>query len=144
MTKRQETGNANTKFGKLTHKYKSALAAIAASLMLMTVPAVAGTTVSASLNIRTGPGTDFRVVDVLSRGEHVEVHDCHRGWCRISHHGPDGWVSARYLSNAPRTHIIIISTPTYHVRSRDYRPNYFHRKSVVSAPTFNFYFNYNN
>ncbi|MHA6300242.1 SH3 domain-containing protein [Devosia sp. CAU 1758] len=52
-----------------------------------------------SLNVRSGPGVRYRAVDVLDRGERVEVERCQSGWCRISHSGPDGWVSARYLSN---------------------------------------------
>lgn len=55
---------------------------------------------TAALNVRSGPGTGYRAVDVLDRGERVQVERCQSGWCRISHSGPDGWVSARYLSNA--------------------------------------------
>ena len=53
-----------------------------------------------ALNVRSGPGTGYRAVDVLDRGERVQVERCQSGWCRINHNGPDGWVSARYLANA--------------------------------------------
>ncbi len=57
-----------------------------------------------SLNVRTGPGTGYRVVDTLQRGEVVEVSECNgAGWCMIQHRGPDGWVSARYLNQAERS-----------------------------------------
>lgn len=55
---------------------------------------------TASVNVRTGPGTQYRVVDTLYPGENVNIETCRsNGWCRITHTGPDGWVSARYLSN---------------------------------------------
>lgn len=55
-------------------------------------------TANVSLNVRAGPGTGYSVVDVLYDGERVTVERCSGGWCEISHRGPDGWVSARYLT----------------------------------------------
>ena len=58
---------------------------------------------TASVNVRSGPGTQYRVVDVLYPGENVNIETCRSsGWCLVSHSGPDGWVSARYLSNDGR------------------------------------------
>ncbi len=65
----------------------------------------ASATSKTSLNVRSGPGTNYRVVDSLYRGERVEVGECvSNGWCYITHKGPDGWVSAKYLraATAPR------------------------------------------
>jgi uncharacterized protein YraI len=66
-------------------------------LFLSTVSAlayVAAATVS--LNVRSGPGTSFGVVDVLYAGEPVEVTECaSNGWCYIQHSGPNGWVSSK-------------------------------------------------
>jgi hypothetical protein len=50
------------------------------------------------VNVRSGPGTQYAVVDQLYRGENVDVSRCTGGWCRVSHSGPDGWVSANYLA----------------------------------------------
>jgi uncharacterized protein YraI len=50
------------------------------------------------VNVRRGPGTNYGVVDQLRRGESVDVRGCSGGWCQIVHSGPDGWVSASYLS----------------------------------------------
>jgi uncharacterized protein YraI len=50
------------------------------------------------LNVRSGPGTQYRVVDVLQRGERVEVDYCRGSWCLVNKRGRDGWVSANYLS----------------------------------------------
>lgn len=51
-----------------------------------------------AVNVRSGAGTRYRAVDALRTGERVRVNRCRSGWCEISHTGPDGWVSARYLS----------------------------------------------
>lgn len=53
------------------------------------------------LNVRSGPGTSYGVVDTLAPGEEVEVTECAaNGWCFIEHTGPDGWVSSSYLAPA--------------------------------------------
>lgn len=56
------------------------------------------------LNVRSGPGTGFAVVDVLDASERVTMSECQpSGWCYITHDGPDGWVSAAYLAPVPGT-----------------------------------------
>lgn len=78
-----------------------------AKLALMTTVAAAITAdafaveaaATTSLNVRTGPGTSFAVLDTLFTGEVVDVTECQaNGWCMIYHSGPDGWVSGKYLS----------------------------------------------
>jgi hypothetical protein len=76
----------------------SALAAIA-GLSFATL--VVGAEATGSVNVRSGPGTQYGVVDTLQRGEDVNVEGCRSsGWCLIEHSGPDGWVSSRYLTNS--------------------------------------------
>jgi uncharacterized protein YraI len=53
---------------------------------------------TAQLNVRAGPGTGHHVVDVLHRGQRVVIEFCQGTWCRITKPGPNGWVSANYLS----------------------------------------------
>jgi len=65
----------------------SAVAALAA-------PGTATTTV----NVRSGPGPGYGVVDVLRRGDRVDIQDCRGSWCFVSKPGPDGWVSSQYLA----------------------------------------------
>lgn len=80
---------------------KRAMPAVLAliAIIFTAIPALAATAVATTpVNVRSGPGTNYRVVDVLARGEEVEVIECQARWCRIRHPGPDGWVSARYLS----------------------------------------------
>lgn len=57
---------------------------------------------TSSVNVRTGPGTGYSIVDTLRPGETVAINGQSGGWCRVSKAGPDGWVSCAYLSNGPR------------------------------------------
>jgi hypothetical protein len=111
------------------------LAAAAAGMFLalgtaaaIAAPAVASTTV----NVRSGPGTGYGVVDVLRPGEPVDVSRCQGTWCYVARSGPDGWVSAAYLDADRPTRLdryddyddgFYIDGPRY----RPYRPYRFHR-----------------
>lgn len=51
------------------------------------------------LNVRTGPGSDFGVLDTLDTGELVNTTECtDSGWCYVEQDGPDGWVYSSYLT----------------------------------------------
>lgn len=75
--------------------------AFAATLVTAaTLPGIAlAATVTSSVNVRSGPGTNYAVVDTLRAGEQVDVDRCSGSWCYVEKSGPDGWVSSRYLSN---------------------------------------------
>lgn len=75
--------------------------AAAATLMLFAGTAAASAATafaSTSVNVRTGPGTGYPVIDTLRSGERVNVDYCKGVWCLVNKAGPDGWVSARYLT----------------------------------------------
>lgn len=59
-----------------------------------------------AVNVRSGPGTHFSKVDVLSSGEAVNIRECQGRWCFVEHSGPNGWVSGSYLlaSEASQPH----------------------------------------
>lgn len=77
---------------------KTIMAALGIGLLGTLAAQAAQSTVA--LHVRAGPSTGYNVVDTLYAGENVNVEQCRsNGWCRISHSGPDGWVSARYLTN---------------------------------------------
>ncbi len=59
----------------------------------MAAPAFA----TSNVNVRSGPGTSYGVIDTLRRGEPVDVQYCQGSWCFVDKRGPDGWVSANYL-----------------------------------------------
>ncbi len=66
---------------------------------LLSTSALAAEAVSGA-NVRSGPGASFGIVDTIATGESVTVTECaSNGWCRISHPGPDGWVSAKLLAD---------------------------------------------
>jgi hypothetical protein len=78
-------------------KKTSALAL--ATLILSAAGALAADGVATgTVNVRTGPGSSYNKVDTLHAGEEVDIGQCQSGWCYIEHSGPDGWVSANYLS----------------------------------------------
>lgn len=52
-----------------------------------------------ALNVRTGPGTSYRVVAALSPNQIVQVGQCNSSntWCEVTANNIRGWASARYL-----------------------------------------------
>lgn len=52
------------------------------------------------VNVRPTLGSE--AIDALAPGELVEVMECNGdGWCRVERDGPDGWVTAKYLTMRP-------------------------------------------
>ena len=73
---------------------------LAAGFALATSAALAAPgNASANANVRSGPGTGYRIVDTLKKGEYVIVKSCGAGWCLISHIGNDGYVSRSLIYN---------------------------------------------
>lgn len=90
-----------------TRKYLLNIAtaiAVAATAMVVFLPAAwaAPGVVTSNVNVRSGPGTNYNVVDTARRGQQVDVQQCQGSWCFVSKPGPDGWVSASYLSSGGR------------------------------------------
>lgn len=84
----------------MTHFSKSFAVAIAAAISLVAPAANAVEAVSTvELNVRTGPGSGFGILDTLDPGELVNTTECtESGWCYIQQDGPDGWVYSSYLT----------------------------------------------
>ena len=76
----------------------AALALIATAGAALAAPAY----VTSNVNVRSGPGTGYGVIDTIRRGEQVDVQQCSGSWCYVSKRGPDGWVSASYLERGGR------------------------------------------
>jgi len=81
------------------------LLSIAALTAAATVaaPAVASASpaqVTANVNLRTGPGTQYYPILVLPAGAPIELYGCLQGytWCDVSYGRERGWVSSRYIS----------------------------------------------
>lgn len=74
--------------------------AVAATAVVVFMPAASAApgVITSNVNVRSGPGTNFAVVDVAARGTQVDVQQCQGSWCYITKSGPDGWVSASFLA----------------------------------------------
>jgi uncharacterized protein YraI len=79
--------------------------AVAATAVVVFLPAAyaAPGTITSNVNVRSGPGTNYAVVDTVRRGTQVDVQQCQGSWCYIAKSGPDGWVSSTYLTAAGGT-----------------------------------------
>lgn len=97
------------------------LAAAATALMLAGTAAASAAPAytSTTVNVRAGAGTGYPVVDVLRRGERVDVEYCRGSWCAIEKRGADGWVNANYLTSG-----------------RDYRDDYDYYDRYDDGPDF--------
>lgn len=87
----------STKRNLLRAATATAVVCAAAVVFLPAVASAAPAEAKSTVNVRSGPGTSFAIVDSLSPGEDVEVLGCRSGWCYVEKAGPDGYVSASYL-----------------------------------------------
>lgn len=83
--------------------HKNVLKTLVAAALICTmliVPAFAeGAVVTGSeVNLRSGPGTNYRIVDCMTRGANVTVTDRSNGsWYAVDHNGVSGFMSSSYL-----------------------------------------------
>lgn len=80
---------------KLLASGLATLAIVVTTVAAMAAPAVA----TGNVNVRSGPGTGYTVVDTLRRGERVDVQQCRGSWCYVEKRGSNGWVSSNYLAS---------------------------------------------
>ncbi|MDP2409930.1 MAG: SH3 domain-containing protein [Pseudolabrys sp.] len=64
------------------------------------IAAAAPALVTADLNLRSGPGTNYGVVNVLPGGSTVDVLSCSGSWCRVGWGNSVGFASRSYLDVA--------------------------------------------
>ena len=81
--------NRNTRKMLLNVATGIAVAATAAAVFVPAAYAAPGM-VTSNVNVRSGPGTNYGVVDTVRRGSQVDVQQCQGSWCFISKPGPDG------------------------------------------------------
>jgi len=75
--------------------------AIAAGAAVMFAPAIATAApavTTSNVNVRSGPGPSFPVVDTLRGGTAVDVGQCRGDFCQVNTRSTSGWVSAGFLS----------------------------------------------
>ncbi|GHA16846.1 hypothetical protein GCM10007989_10030 [Devosia pacifica] len=73
-------------------------AAMAVTMLATSAAYAAPAQATTAVNVRSGPGTNYSVVDVLQSGQRVEIDRCSGNWCYVIKPGPDGWTSSRYLA----------------------------------------------
>ena len=60
------------------------------------------TVTGSEVNLRTGPGTNYAILDSLESGEVVTVNDCSNSyWYNVTYHGMTGFMSSYYLNILP-------------------------------------------
>lgn len=70
------------------------------------------TTKSGSLNLRSGPGTKYPIVDTIPKGASVDVWmEYPDGWDFVSYMGDQGYVSAQYMTPLPPATSLPDETP---------------------------------
>jgi|GEM_PF-5051926 len=64
-----------------------------------------GEVIADELNIRSGPGTNYTIIDSISKGHAVQVTDYTKGWSYIIYTDGGtqkrGWAASRYIRLAP-------------------------------------------
>lgn len=67
-----------------------------------------------SVNLRTGPGTNYTRITTIPAGARVNVLRCGR-WCEVVYGGRKGWASAAYIARGgvvPRGGYVILPDPS--------------------------------
>ncbi len=88
-------------------------AAVALSLFPVQAAAAAerGRVTAVDLNVRSGPGTYFGVLDVIHQGTAVTIHDRNAAgdWLRVSYNlnADWGWVSAQHIQRTSSTSVTL-------------------------------------
>ena len=95
--------------------FRSIMGGVVAAILLAVSAGQAGAApayATQTANVRSGPGTNYRVVDVLRAGDPVDIQTCQGKWCLVRKAGPNGWVSSGLLRPASGQglgpHIIIV------------------------------------
>jgi hypothetical protein len=74
----------------------------ALSLLASTIGAFADpATVTAHVNVRSGPGVSYPAVGSIMKNTTVDMGQCRADWCQVSSYNVSGWVNAQYLIDAP-------------------------------------------
>lgn len=70
---------------------------LAAGVLLASAGIASAAVVTNDLNLRSGPGTRYEVIDTMPAGAHVRVIGCGGAWCRVNWRGRVGFASASYI-----------------------------------------------
>ncbi len=76
--------------------------ALAGAALMLSAGTASAAVVTGGLNLRSGPGTNHRVINTMPAGAHVRILNCSGSWCRVAFRGERGWASANYLTGHRR------------------------------------------
>jgi len=116
---------------------KMTTTAILAAVIACTVggAALSQSFATGDVNFRTGPGVGFSRIATIPRGAPVALNGCvPAGWCNVTYGYADGWVSARYLGQAPMAALHPVNVMP--VRTVHARPAVPHHGYVQAAPVY--------
>jgi uncharacterized protein YraI len=83
--------------GEATMTLKTTLIAGAIAAGVLAPVAAEAAYVTGSVNLRTGPGTQYARITTIPAGARVNVSGC-SSWCAVNYRGIRGYVSASYVS----------------------------------------------
>lgn len=83
--------------GMLANNRLLGAAVLAAAVFIPAIASAAPAVVSASVNVRSGPGAHFTRLAAIPAWTRVNAGPCRNGWCRIGNGSGYGWISARYV-----------------------------------------------
>lgn len=85
---------------------------------LLLVPAIVQAAqgfATATVNMRSGPSTQYPAVTAIPAGESVEIHGClaEVPWCDVEFYGGRGWVAGRYVQAVYRQRRVYVGPDYY-------------------------------
>lgn len=103
---------------------KSSIAAAVIALGAASAADARPVLVTADLNVRTGPGTQYPSVGVIRGGSNAEVGRCFDGWCEVVWGGLRGFSSQAYLDGygPPPATYVAPPPPAYYAPRPYYGP----------------------
>ena len=70
---------------------------------------------TASLNLRTGPGTSYSIITVIPKGAAVSVISVSGGWAKVTYSGKTGYASTAYLAQS--SNVIMVTAANLNMRT---------------------------
>jgi SH3 domain protein len=60
------------------------------------------------ITLRTGPGVEHKVVDMIESGQKLEVLEANPDWSRVQlDNGKEGWILSRFLTSNPPSQLLV-------------------------------------
>jgi uncharacterized protein YraI len=111
----------------------------AASAVVLSAGAANATpaTADTSLNVRSGPGTQYAVVGAIPAGETVDVGRCTGSWCQVSFSGGTGFASRSHLAMGEGG-AAVAAAPGYVYEDAPYADDYYDY-GYADGASFGFY-----